>query len=45
MDFIYPFKLTTIPGTLASRLRKPYENGGHWGDRGEEINEYVANMI
>ena len=43
--FVYPFKLTTPEGTLASRLRKPVEDNGHWGYRGEDINRYVQLMI
>jgi hypothetical protein len=45
MDFIFPFKLTTPEGTLASRLRKPVGDNGHWGYRGEDINRYVEMMI
>ena len=45
VEFIFPFKLTTPPNTLVSRLRKPLQDGGHWGYRGEEIDEYVTNMI
>jgi large subunit ribosomal protein L7e len=44
-EFIYPFKLTTPPNTLMSRLRKPVSEGGHWGYRGVEINNYILNMI
>lgn len=44
-DFIFPFKLTTPEGTLASRLRKPVNDNGHWGYRGEDINSYVELMI
>ena len=44
-QFIFPFKLTTPPNTLVSRLRKPVEDGGHWGYRGNEIDEYIGNMI
>ena len=40
-NFIFPFKLTTPEGTLASRIRKPATDNGHWGYRGEDINEYV----
>ena len=28
-----------------SRLRKPVTKEGHWGYRGEEINEYIEAMI
>ena len=45
IDFIFPFKLTTPPNTLVSRLRKPVEEGGHWGYRGNAIDEYINNMI
>lgn len=45
LDFIFPFKLTTPPNTLASRLRKPIKDGGHWGYRGAEIETYMMNMI
>lgn len=44
-EFIYPFKLTTPEGLLVSRLRKPVEKEGHWGYRGEEINQYIEAMI
>lgn len=44
-EFIYPFKLTTPPGILMSRLRKPVQEGGHWGYRGEDIDAYALNMI
>lgn len=44
-EFIYPFKLITPPHTLMSRLRKPVSKNGHWGYRGEGINDYVENMI
>lgn len=44
-EFMFPFKLTTPEGTLASRIRKPVTNNGHWGYRGEEISEYVELMI
>jgi large subunit ribosomal protein L7e len=44
-NFIFPFKLTTPEGTLASRLRKPVDNNGHWGYRAEDINQYVELMI
>jgi large subunit ribosomal protein L7e len=37
-NFIFPFKLTTPEGTLASRIRKPVGSNGHWGYRGEDIN-------
>ena len=33
-DFMFPFKLTSPEGTLASRLRKPVNDNGHWGYRG-----------
>jgi len=26
-------------------MRKPVQDGGHWGYRGEEINEYIEAMI
>lgn len=45
IQFIYPFKLTTPPNTLMSRMRKPVTEGGHWGYRGNGIDDYVANMI
>ena len=35
IESIFPFKLTTVEGTLASRLRKPVTDGGFWGYRGE----------
>ena len=44
-EFIYPFKLTTPPNTLMSRMRKPVSEGGHWGYRGTDIDEYILNMI
>jgi large subunit ribosomal protein L7e len=44
-EFIYPFKLTTPEGLLMSRLRKPVGKDGHWGYRGEEINNYIEAMI
>ena len=44
-EFIYPFKLTTPEGLLMSRLRKPIGKDGHWGYRGEEINDYIEAMI
>jgi large subunit ribosomal protein L7e len=44
-NFVFPFKLTTPEGTLASRIRKPVSDNGHWGYRGEEISEYVELMI
>jgi hypothetical protein len=28
-----------------SRLRKPVGKDGHWGYRGEEINDYIEAMI
>lgn len=40
-NFVFPFKLTTPEGTLASRIRKPVTDNGHWGYRGEEISQYV----
>lgn len=44
-EFMYPFKLTTPPNTLMSRMRKPVSEGGHWGYRGTDIDEYILNMI
>ena len=44
-EFIYPFKLTTPANTLMSRMRKPISDGGHWGYRGSDIDQYILNMI
>jgi large subunit ribosomal protein L7e len=44
-EFISPFKLTTPPHTLMSRIRKPVAKNGHWGYRGPDINTYIENMI
>jgi large subunit ribosomal protein L7e len=43
-NFLWPFKLNSPRKGFAEK-RHPYQNGGVWGNREEQINELVKRML
>jgi 60S ribosomal protein uL30 len=43
-NFLWPFKLSS-PKKGFAKKRHPYQNGGVWGNREEQLNELVTRML
>ena len=43
-NFLWPFKLSS-PKKGFAKKRHPYQRGGAWGNREEEINELIKRML
>jgi large subunit ribosomal protein L7e len=43
-NFLWPFKLSS-PRKGFAKKRHPYQNGGVWGNREEQLNELVTRML
>ena len=43
-NFLWPFKLNS-PKKGIEKKRHPYQNGGAWGNREEQINHLIHKML